>query len=77
MTNDAKSDACLYLITGLLQRLELDSPGMLKQMISGVEGDRLALPADTNDRDHVEQILTESLKILKRADGLIEPKRNP
>jgi hypothetical protein len=77
MTNDAKSDACAYLLTGLLQRLELDSPGMLKQMISGARGDRLALPADTSDRDYVEQILTESLKILKRADGLIDPARNP
>nr|WP_189337676.1 hypothetical protein [Halomonas elongata] len=34
-----KADAALYLLTGLLQRLEAERPGMVQEMIDGVEGD--------------------------------------
>ena len=73
---NAKTDACIYLLGGLLQRLELQSPGLLKEMINGVKGDQLALPNEVPEKEHIEQIFIESLNILERADGLIELSKN-
>ena len=73
---NAKTDACIYLLGGLLQRLELQSPGLLKEMINGVKGDQLALPNEAAEKEHIEQIFIESLNILERADGLIELSKN-
>lgn len=69
---NAKTDACIYLLGGLLQRLEFKAPGLLKEMIYGVKGDQLALPNEVPEKEHIEQIFIESLNILERADGLIE-----
>ena len=73
---NAKTDACIYLLLGLLQRLELQSPGLLKEMINGLKGDQLSLPNDAPEKEHIEQIFIESLNILERADGLIELSKN-
>ena len=43
-------DAALYLLTGLLQRLEVDRPGMLQEMIEGVASDRTSLRENTENR---------------------------
>ncbi|MES3675501.1 hypothetical protein QC589_06055 [Halomonas elongata] len=62
-----KADAALYLLTGLLQRLEAERPGMVQEMIDGVEGDRAGLPKEMENREHVEKIFDEALVLLTRA----------
>ncbi|GAB0151679.1 MULTISPECIES: hypothetical protein [Marinobacterium] len=63
-----KADAALYLLTGLLQRLDAERPGMLQEMIAGVEGDRAALPENIENREHVEKIFEQALELLARAN---------
>ena len=64
----AKADAALYLLTGLLQRLDAERPGMLQEMIAGVEGDRAVLPENIENREHVEKIFEQALELLTRAN---------
>lgn len=68
--NNPKADAALYLITGLLQRIENQEPGTLQEMINGVKSDRDALPENTENRAHVEAIFDETLKLLERANNV-------
>lgn len=65
---NAKADAALYLLTGLLQRLETERPGMIQDMIEGVEGDRASLSENIEDREHVEKIFDEAIGLLSRAN---------
>ena len=65
---NAKADAALYLLTGLLQRLNAERPGLLQKMIAGVEGDQAALPDNIENREHVEKIFDEALELLARAN---------
>lgn len=65
---NAKADAALYLLTGLLQRLETERPGMIQDMIEGVEGDRASLSENIEDREHVEKIFDEAIGLLTRAN---------
>jgi hypothetical protein len=65
---NAKADAALYLLTGLIQCLETERPGMISEMIEGVEGDRASLPESIEDRDHIEQIFDEAIRLLTRAN---------
>jgi len=64
----AKADAALYLLTGLLQRLDAERPGMLQEMIAGVEGDRASLPDNIENREHVEKIFEQALELLTRVN---------
>ncbi|PFG10712.1 MULTISPECIES: hypothetical protein [unclassified Marinobacter] len=63
-----KADAALYLLTGLLQRLDAERPGMIQEMIAGVEGDRAALPENIENREYVEKIFDEAVELLTRAN---------
>ncbi|KEF30468.1 hypothetical protein D777_03016 [Marinobacter nitratireducens] len=65
---NAKADAALYLLTGLLQRLNAERPGMLQEMIAGVEDDRASLPDNIENREHVEKIFDEAMGLLARAN---------
>lgn len=65
----AKAGAALYLLTGLLQRLDAERPGMIREMIEGVEGDRAALPENIESREHVEKIFDEAVGLLIRANS--------
>jgi hypothetical protein len=65
---DPKTDACVYILTCMLQRLEIVQPGYLAELISGVESDRSQLPADLPDRENLDSVFSETLTILKRAE---------
>ena len=66
--NNAKADAALYLLTGLLQRLEVDRPGMLQEMIEGVSSDRSSLRENTENRQHIDKVFDEAMALLTRAN---------
>lgn len=66
---DAKADAALYLLTGLVQRLGAERPGMIPEMIKGIESDRASLTDNIEDREHVEKIFEEALALLTRANN--------
>jgi hypothetical protein len=64
---DPKTDACVYILTGMLQRQEMAQPGYLSELIAGVESDKAELPDDLSDRGHIDFIISEALSILRRA----------
>lgn len=66
--NNAKADAALYLLTGLLQRLEVDRPGMLQEMIEGVASDRASLRENTENKQHIDKVFDEAMALLTRAN---------
>ncbi|RFA30823.1 hypothetical protein CAI21_04810 [Alkalilimnicola ehrlichii] len=66
--SDAKTDAALYVLTGLLQRLEAERPGLIQDMLAGIEGDRKSLPPNLENKAHVEAIFDEALTMLRRAN---------
>ena len=66
---NAKADAALYLLTGLLQRIGAERPGMIPEMIKGIEGDRASLNENIEDKEHVEKIFEEAIELLTRANN--------
>ncbi|HVK93788.1 MAG TPA: hypothetical protein VM571_03575 [Noviherbaspirillum sp.] len=64
-----KADACGYILLMLLQRLEKVQPGLLSEMIAGVEGDRSALPSDVPNEEHIKAIFNETLTLLRQANS--------
>lgn len=67
---NAKADAALYLLTGLLQRLEQSQPGLIEEMKQGVESDRSNVSSDIQDFDYVKSIFDESFDLLNRINAL-------
>ena len=66
----AKADASLYLLTGLLQRLENSNPGLVDEMRKGVQSDRMQLSPDTPDHAHIIEIFEEAELLLNRIQVL-------
>ena len=64
--SDAKADAALYLLTGLMQRLSTDNPDLAKDMLEGIRSDRAAVPDDIPDSDYIDAVFIESIKVLER-----------
>ncbi len=73
---DPKVDACLYLLTGLLQRMDKENPGLIKNMIEGVKSDQAAIPKNTTEKEHVSEICKEALVLLERAQLYLEEENN-
>lgn len=70
---DPRIGACAYLLHGLLQRLEHQSPGLLSDMIEGVESDRDAnsrLPSP--EAAHGVEIADEALRMLRLARAQLD-----
>lgn len=67
---NAKVDASLYLLTGLLQRLERDKPGLIEEMRNGVKQDRQRVPSDMPEYEHVSKIFDEAELLLNRIQML-------
>ncbi len=66
----AKADASLYLLTGLLQRLENSNPGLVDEMRKGVQSDKAQLSLDTPDYEHIAEIFNEAELLLTRIQSL-------
>lgn len=66
----AKADASVYLLTGLLQRLENGNPGLINEMRKGVQGDREQLSPDTPDHAYIIEIFEEAELVLNRIQTL-------
>lgn len=63
---DRRTGACAYLLHGLLQRLELERPGLLEGLIDGVASDRAAMAAqDTQGARIGCEIADEALGMLR------------
>ncbi|CCN35056.1 conserved hypothetical protein [Vibrio nigripulchritudo SO65] len=77
--SDAKSGACLYILTGLLQRLEKENSGLIKDMIEGVKADQLSISnslPDLPEREKIDDVFKETLVTLERADKLMADDNN-
>ncbi|MCG6199973.1 hypothetical protein [Psychromonas antarctica] len=64
-----KIEACVYILTALLQRLEREKTGLIEDIIKGVEADQNALPDNIANTDKIDAIFCEALKILNLAGG--------
>ena len=70
---NAKADASLYLLTGLLQRLESGNPGLVDEMRKGVQSDKEKLDPETQDHAHISEIFYEAELLLTRIQSLNKP----
>ncbi len=67
---NAKADASLYLLTGLLQRLNSSNPGLVEEMRQGVMEDRKQVSPDIPDYAHINDIFDEAELLLNRIQSL-------
>lgn len=64
---DVKAGACSYILMGLLQRLDAQSPGLIDELAKGVEGDFEAVESQGEAVPLVTAIFQEAQAILRRA----------
>ena len=63
---DPRIGACVYLLHGLLQRLEQQQPGLIENMTEGVLHDRAAMdPGASDTAAHGCKIADEALRMLQ------------
>jgi len=74
--SNPKSDACMYILTGILQRMDAEKPGFIMDMIAGIKNDQSALPENIENKEHIESIFREALSVLERAHVLLEQSDN-
>lgn len=65
-----KADAVSYILTLLLQRLEAQNPGTLKEILEGVKSDQTAVSGTTSEHEHVTQVFQEALGLLEKVESL-------
>jgi hypothetical protein len=66
LSNDLRVGACVYLLHGLLQRLEQQQPGLIADLADGVANDRAAMnPAASVAAAHGCEIADEALRMLR------------
>jgi len=63
---DAKVGACAYILHGLLQKLEQQSPGLVLELLNGVKADQSAVLAQGEAAEPVKRIFAESVVLLER-----------
>jgi hypothetical protein len=66
-----KLDACVYILTCMLQRQEISKPGYLSELIAGVQNDRTELSNGVNNREYIDTIFAETVSILEKAQKLL------
>lgn len=64
---NASADACFYILSALLPRLNEMKPGLVDELIAGVAADRAGCAQDIPDREHVNATFNEALRILQLA----------
>jgi hypothetical protein len=69
---NVKADATSYILTVLLQHLETKHPGMLQELVEGVQADQSALSRDTSENGYIGNVFQEALGLLTRAKSLLE-----
>ena len=74
-TSDPKVGANRYILFGLIQRLEEIQPNIINEWIEGVKSDRSASNPPEN-KEHIDAVFNEALKILERAKALSELDNN-
>lgn len=70
--NDPKAGATLYILTGLLQRLEKTNPGLIKDMIEGAKSDQASISNEILETEEISSVFKEALATLERANQLLE-----
>lgn len=66
LSNDPRIGACVYLLHGLLQRLDKQQPGLLAEMIESVFFDRAAIAPDASpSAAHGALVADEALRMLR------------
>ncbi len=70
---DPRIGACVYLLHGLLQRLDRQQPGLIDEMTEGVRHDCDAIdPAQSAWAAQGREIADEALRILERMSGQLK-----
>lgn len=70
---DVKAGACFYILLGSLQRLDARSPGLIDELIKGVEGDFDAVKSQGEVTLVVSSFLRGAQAMLRRANGYKQP----
>lgn len=65
--NDNANSASSYLLTMLLQRLEILQPGLIEELIDGVNADSKSIDRYGKSLDHTQSTINDALVILHRA----------
>ncbi|MFJ4292142.1 hypothetical protein ACIP1U_20525 [Cupriavidus sp. NPDC089707] len=73
-TQVSRLDACAYLVHLLLQRVEVNQPGFLDDLIRGVAADRAGMP-EVPDREHALAVFDEVLRMLEFANAQMREAR--
>lgn len=63
---DAKAGACAYVLHCLLQRLEVQTPGLVLDLLNGVRADHLAVEKQLSLSEPVRQVFQEAIHLLER-----------
>ena len=70
---DVKAGACSYILMCLLQRLDAQAPGLIDELVAGVEGDFRAVESQGETPPLVSAIFKEAQAILRRANAYKQP----
>jgi hypothetical protein len=66
LSGDPRIGACVYLLHGLLQRLDQTQPGLIDEMTESVEFDLSAIdPSDSPSAVHGALVAEEALRMLR------------
>ena len=62
-----KADVAAYILIVLLQRLETKHPGILQEMLEGIQSDQAALSGDKVAGEHAGRVFQEAIALMTRA----------
>jgi len=62
---DARTNACVYILHMLLQRLETKQPGLVQDMLNGAKADQAACSTNESRPANVDPTFEEAISILE------------
>ena len=74
--SNPKNDACVYILTALLQRLDNSNPGIITDILEGIKTDRSSIPKNIENKEYIESIYIDALSIMERAQLLSKKSDN-